>query len=258
MPARKSDWALLQAYVDGELDLAATSRVAQRIARQPEMARHVANLMSAKAAMAETTEDRTDATLPPNRRTARGWQWAAIAAAVSLVLAGLALWSLPSRDGAPAWLIAGAQAHTHLAAYANKLPPDTVSAIGSFEPYLPNLSAAHLTLAAVAPLALGGLPEGVALQYTGTRGCRVTYLAFSGNGIDLGERLATFNLGSLKGYGWRVGDIGYAVLAEGMDPNRLAVIATSIHTASRLHRPFDAATRSRLTQIRAESSPCSV
>ena len=53
-----------------------------------------------------------------------------------------------------------------------------------------------------------------------------------------------------------MGTIGYALLAQGMDPNRLAVIAANVYAASRLHRPFDGAARTQLAQSRAESRAC--
>lgn len=260
MASRMSDWEALNAYVDGELDPTTAAHVAERIAHQPHVALEVANLTAMKAALAQHGGVPAFDFDLPARRVNRSWRWAAMAAAVALVLGGLAMWSLPTHSSAPAWLVAGAQAHARLADSPPAPAPTaaSVSAIGGFAPYLPDLSAAKLTLAAVAPLAIDVRRDGVAFQFTGTRGCRVTYLAFSGAGVDLGEDLGKFELGGLRGYGWRVGDIGYALLAEGMDSGRLAVIAKSIHAASRLHRPFDADTRDRLAQSRADSRACAV
>ena len=128
--------------------------------------------------------------------------------------------------------------------------------MSGFRPYLPDLSAAKLSLAAAAPFAVDGPPDGLILQYTGTRGCRVTYIAFPGEGFALDESLTRFENGGLTGFGWRVGAISYALLAQGMDPDRLAVIAANVHAASRLHRPFDDAARTQLAQSRADSRAC--
>ncbi len=105
-------------------------------------------------------------------------------------------------------------------------------------------------------MAVNGAPDGIAMQYLGTRGCRVTYIAFPGAGTELGEDLTPVESGGLTGYGWRVGAIGYGLLAQGMDPNRLAVIAKNVHAASRLYRPLDDAARTQLAQSRAESRAC--
>ncbi len=260
MASRMSDWEVLNGYVDGELDPTTAAHIAERIAREPRLARQVANLTAMKAALAQGGGVPDFDFGPPAGRANRGWQWGAMAAAVTLVLAGLSQWSLPTHSRAPAWLVAGAQAHARLLEQAPAVPPSAtlVSAMGGFQPYLPDLAAAKLTLAAVAPLNIDVRREGVAFQYTGTRGCRVTYLAFSGAEIDFDENLGKFELGGLRGYGWRVGDIGYALLAEGMDSGRLTVIAKSVHTASRLHRPFDAETRDQLAQSRADSRACAV
>jgi hypothetical protein len=133
---------------------------------------------------------------------------------------------------------------------------ERIAAVAGFQPYIPDLVAAKLSLAAVAPFAADGAPDGLILQYTRTRGCRVTYVAFPGDGFALDENLAPVENGGLTGYGWRVGAVGYALLAQGMDPNRLAVIAANVHAASRLHRPFDDAARTQLAQSRAKSRAC--
>ncbi len=259
MSQRPSEWEALNAYVDGELEPADAADVAERIAREPTVARQAAALTGMKAALAETA-DTPAFDFKPLERTARNqWRWLSAAAAVIFVFAGIALWTSQfDRVAAPAWLTAAAAAHTSLAALQADAPPqaEPVSVLRDFEPYLPDLSAAKLSLAAAAPFAVQGQPDGVILQYTGTRGCRVTYVAFPGTGFALDESLTRIESDGLSGYSWRVGAIGYALLAQGMDPNRLSVIAKSVRAASRLHRPFDDATRTQLAQSRAESRAC--
>lgn len=258
MSSRPSDWEALNAYVDGELDPAEAADVAERIAREPAVARQAAGLTGMKAALTETVDTPAFDFGPPDRTAGNRWRWLSAAAAVILVFAGIALWTLQFDRTTPAWLTAAAAAHTSLAALQTDARPkaEAVSALRDFEPYLPNLTAAKLSLAAAAPFAVHGQPDGVILQYTGTRGCRVTYVAFPSEDFALDESLTAFETGDLSGYGWRVGAIGYALLAQGMDPNRLGVIAKSVHAASRLHRPFDDATRTQLARSRAESLAC--
>lgn len=258
MPSRSSDWEALNAYVDGELDPARTAEVAERIAHDPALARQTAALTGMKAALAETPDTPAFDFDPPATESRHRRRWLAIAASAAFILAASAFWATQFDQATPTWLTAAATAHSNLAAQQTDAPlyAEQVAAVAGFRPYIPDLVAAKLSLAAAAPFPVNGSPGGLALQYTGTRGCRVTYVAFPSEDFTLGESLAQIETGGLTGYGWRVGAIGYALLAQGMDPNRLAVIAAKVHAASRLHRPFDDAARTQLAQSRAESRAC--
>ena len=258
MSSRPSDWEALNAYVDGELDPSRTAEVAEQIAHDPGLARQAAALTGMKAALTETQDVPSFDFDPPITEDRRQWRWLAIAASVAFILAASAFWATQFHQTTPAWLSAAAAGNTSLAAKQTDASPqvERVAAVARFQPYIPDLVAAKLSLAMAAPFAIDGPPEGLILQYTGTRGCRVTYVAFPGEGFALDESLAPFESGGLTGFGWRVGAIGYALLAQGMDPNRLAVIAANVHAASRLHRPFDDAARTQLAQSRAESRAC--
>jgi len=258
MSSRPSDWEALNAYVDGALEPAHAADVAERIAHDPALARQAAALTGMKVALADTPDTPVFDFDAASRKIGRPWRWLSIAAAVAFILAASAFWATQFDSASPAWLTAAAAAHTSLAAQQTDPSPqaEQVAARVGFQPYIPDLAAAKLSLAMAAPFAIDGPPDGLILQYTGTRGCRVTYVAFPGEGFALDESLSKFESGGLAGYGWRVGAVGYAMLAEGMDPDRLAVIAASVHVASRLHRPFDDATRTQLAQSRSESRAC--
>ena len=257
MSSRPSDWEDLNAYVDGELEPAHAADVADRIAGDPALARQAAALTGAKAALADTSDTPAFDFGPPAAE-GRRWHWLAVAASAVFILAASAFWAAQFDPAEPAALAAAATMHESLAAQQTgaSQQAEQVAAVAGFQPYIPDLAAAKLSLAAAAPFPVSGSPDGLALQYTGTRGCRVTYAAFPGEGLTLGEGLARIETGDLTGYGWRVGAIGYALLAQGMDPDRLAVIAANLHAASRLHRPFDDAARTQLAQSRAESRAC--
>ncbi len=257
MSSRPSDWEALNAYVDGELEPGRAADVAERVAGDPAMARQAAALTGMKAALADIPDVPVFDIAPPAPKSTRQRRWLAIAASAAFILAASAFWATQF-PATPSWLTAAATVHNSLAAQQTDAPlyAEQVAAIAGFQPYIPDLVAAKLSLAAAAPFPVSGSAGGLALQYTGTRGCRVTYVAFPGEGFALDESLARIETGGLTGYGWRVGAIGYALLAQGMDPNRLAVIAANVYAASRLHRPFDDAARAQLAQSRAESRAC--
>lgn len=259
MSSRPSDWEALNAYVDGELDPARTAEVAEQIAHDPALARQAAALTGMKAALAKPNDAPAFDFGSPATEGRRRQHWLAIAASAAFILAAAAFWVTQfNSPSTPTWLTAAATAHSSLAVQQTDAPlyAEQVAAVAGFQPYIPDLVAAKLSLAAAAPFPVSGSPGGLALQYTGTRGCRVTYVAFPGEDFALDESLAPIKTGALTGYGWRVGAIGYALLAQGMDPARLAVIAANVHAASRLHRPFDDAARTQLAQSRAESRAC--
>jgi len=258
MSSRLPNWDALNAYVDGELDPARRAEIAERIARDPALARQAAALAGVKASLAEPANVPAFDFGPPAAASRRRRRWLTAAAAAVAILAASAFWATQYVQTDPAWLTAAATAHDSLAAQQTDASRDAerIAATAGFRPYIPDLAAAKLRLAAAAPLSVNGYSGGLALQYTGTRGCRVTYVAFPGAGISLGERLERIEIGDLTGYGWRVGAVGYALLAESMDPDRLAVIAANVHAASRLYRPFDDAARTQLAQSRAASRPC--
>ena len=55
---------------------------------------------------------------------------------------------------------------------------------------------------------------------------------------------------------WRVGGLGYALLASGMDPKHYAVILQTVHKASRSTVPIEAETRTALRESRSRARPC--
>lgn len=259
MSSRLSDWEALNAYVDGELDPARRAEVAARIARDPALARHAAALTGVKAAFAVPDDVPAFDFGLPKAGGGRRLRWRAVAAAAVVVLAVSALWGADlGRQTDPAWLSVVATAHHSLAARQQGASPEAeqVAASAGFQSYVPDLAAAKLSLAAAIPIAVSGSPDGMALHYTGTRGCRVTYVTFPSEGVALTESLSQIETDGLTGYGWRVGAIGYALVARGMDPNRLKIIAVNVRAASRLHRPLDEASRTQLAQSRAESRAC--
>ncbi len=268
-----SDWEALNAYVDGMLPPRQAAEIAGRIAREPDLAKRAAALSRMKASVATSFD--TDDFEPqfheipqaaaPARKGRTVWRRGfAAAAAMLLIAAGIAYSSF--NDPAPSdWVAAAATRHSAMSAQdVPELKPQihTVTADAGFQPYVPDLAAARLRPVAAAPFPVdhetGNTDSGIILHFRGTRGCKLSYVALMLPGLDsrFGETLQTTTGAGFQGYSWRVGDIGYLLLATDMDSERLAVLAETIHSASRKHRPLNDAARLRLAQSRAESQAC--
>ncbi|SMF78245.1 Transmembrane transcriptional regulator (anti-sigma factor RsiW) [Tistlia consotensis] len=266
-------WQELNAYVDGELPPGRAARLAQAIAADRGTARQAALLSRMKAGLADSVE------LPPSllslpepqpaRMPARRPLTATLAAAVAglLVLGGASLWLLrvAPEAGAPAGLgaeaplrgwLAEAVALHHALAVGRSPAPDASRVSATFPGLLPDLSAARLTPGPVRPADLPELGRGAAVQYLGRHGCRVSLVALEQIDGTLPEALQDIRQDEVEAYRWRVGAIGYLLVAEGMDPGRLRAIAETAYEATRRFRPPDAAGRARLADARRRAAPC--
>lgn len=272
-----SDWDALNAYVDGELSPSEAAEIAARIAREPALAQQAATLARMKAAAASVFEQEQSAFELPDilsgpavgraAQTAQSRRFVRLAAAAATLLILIALsgyFLMDPRSGgdAPPWLTRAAAVHEELAALAagSNFELASLEAQAGFQPYVPDLTAARLRPVAATSIPGGTAPVGIAVHFRGTRGCKLSYFAFAlpWDGGQLDETLSQLTAGSISGYGWRVGDIGYLLLAEGMDAPRLTVIAVSIQASSRKHQPFDDAAKTRLARSRSNSKACQV
>jgi hypothetical protein len=260
--AGRTRWEALNAYVDGELDHAEAAEVAALISRDPGLARQAAALTRMTAAAGTAYE--ADGFVPdlrdpgPSGR-ARRYRVAAFAAAALLAVA-LATALIGTGRGDPAWLTAAVARHGAMSAQKPTMMPrlSTIAATAGFGPYLPDLTSARLSLAAAEPFSAEGVEDGLILHFRGTRGCKLSYVAFvpTGETALLRESLVEIANGGARGYGWRVGDIGYLLIARGMDEARLGTMARTIQAASRKFRPLDDAEIMELAESRANSSSC--
>ncbi|MCH9050246.1 MAG: hypothetical protein IIA72_04100 [Proteobacteria bacterium] len=259
MSDRRITFEMLNTYVDGELDAAATAEVARAVAEDPALAREVAALSRLRSRVAESVEAPPISVPAPPSRSGRG---TAIAAgfAFALFVAGSVLVFNLDRDGGPeelarawqmhrGWSIEGAAAQPRspalLVRYAEAVP-------GA---YVPDLSASRLSLvhATVAPFP--GQRRALLAGYRGTRGCKISLLVF--RTLDaLGEALRPFRDGTNEAYGWRAGPLAYIIMSDGMDAGRFRLLAESVRETSRRHLPFDQETRLALRQSRDKSAPC--
>ncbi len=268
-PAQQPDWQTLNAYVDGELSAAEAAEVARALADDRALAGRVASLTRLKATVQDMVQDMGEAaeiTLPAPRH----WRPAALAASLALALAlGLAASFVPWQGSdRPAWVVQARASHEAwnmdedrpgaapvaggvVLAALGQLGPD-----GYLKAYLPDLSAARLTLTRLATVSLlDGRGEALQAGYRGTRGCKVSLLILA-DGTALPAALTRYDDRALRTYAWRTGGHGYLLVAEGMDEARLAMIAETVHRATLEHSPFDVETRTALRESRERSKAC--
>jgi hypothetical protein len=268
-----SDWEAINAYVDGMLSPEEAAETAERISRDPALARQAAALSRMKVSVAAAFETETfkpDFTgMPespaPEQQAPPGWRRGLAVAAVLIFIAAAVIFLSPDETGTPNWLTAAYKQHEAISAQdtlATNQRFFNVAALSGFRPFIPDLTAAKLHLFAMAPFHMddpaGSKETGIILNFRGTRGCRLSYVSFMLPDIDkrIDEALYPFKVANANGYSWRVGDIGYLLIATGMDIERLAVLSEAVHSASRKHQPFDDVARTRLAQSRAESRAC--
>ncbi len=250
----------LNAYVDGELDKAAAAEVARAVAEDPWLARQVATLSRLRSALAESVEApalEIAASKPSDNRSS-GVIAAGIAflmfVAGSILVSGLdntlradmlqRAWQM-HRDWSIEKTVSQAAAGVINADYAAAMP----------EAYVPDLSAARLSIVLTAMKPFTGTRRALLVGYRGSRGCKISLAVFPAP-MTLGESLSPSPDGDQEGFSWRAGSLGYVIMSDGMDSNRFRMLAESVHRTTRQHLPFSGKTRVALRESRDNSAPC--
>ena len=243
----QADWKALNAYVDGELDAASRADMAGRIATDPGFAATVAEISRLKAGTRAALQPdavlpaaslrRLDGVLNQRRRLRRMRAVAAVAAVLLLIVGGAFLIDQRAgNDQVAGWVEEATELHL---AWVNgerdvsfllDANDTMVNRSGVWTP-IPDLHAARLSLARVV-VSPSGSKAGLFAGYRGTRGCQVG-LWIGTVPQTLGETVQDFSAGGVTRYAWRVGDTGYAVVAIGMDSQRLTDIVAHIERWSR-------------------------
>lgn len=262
------NWEELNAYVDGELATEDAARVALAVADNPELAEEVARLAKVKAIVGAEDPDIPEFVLPPERK--RHWSLAVAATVLvavgATVLAFLALTGglTDDTDDKASQLARARAMHQDWAVRTagirvDDAPASAYLAAGQafgIRLYVPDLSAARLRVVRVAPMvAEGDQPAALHVGYAGNRGCRVS-LWISPASQALPEAPTLRRDGDRDAYLWRVGGLGYTMLASGMDRGRFAVIVQAAYTATRTFRPPEPEMRTALRRGRETSVPC--
>lgn len=241
----KPSWTDLNAYVDGELAPDAAADIAAAVAADGTLAAQVAVLARLKVATGEALA--VDPSEMPSVRLARPAcrpassgvrHWRSIAAGIALAGAlGTAGWLLaPGPDATATWITAVEARHrSWLAADPRPVPIDgravTLADVPGRAGRIPDLGFANLSVAHLVVETSGRQP-GLYIGYVGANGCRLG-LWIGPAPDELAARLAERRDGDLHGFTWRIGETGYAVMAHGMDPQRLAAIAAHLERTLR-------------------------
>lgn len=250
-------WERLNAYVDGRLAPSEAAHIAALIADDQEAAARVATLSKLKAVTAMTAELETAP--PPLLRPPRRLRFRVVALAASLLVGALVTLTwvlLPSPETSAASLQeASAALRTWLnddkAHPALELARDTLDARVALA--APDLSAAGLSLVHVA--LVPGTDRNLFLGYRGVHGCRLG-IWIGAAAVGLGSRPVAFAAEGLYGFAWRNGGEGYAVLTQGIEKERLSILAEAVaRIVEQYHRPSDEI-RAALNSASGMAKPC--
>lgn len=261
MNRRAVEAKTLSAYVDGELSPAEAARVARAIAEDRDLATRVAVLARLKSVVAQTPRAPVhllDA--PPRRPPYR--RLAMATAATVLAVVALTVWQQPGGpdDALQAKLQDAGAAHRAWVQAWHQGPwiRDVAAVaehqvrVGNGSARIPDLSRAGLHFAQVQPLDGSGALH---IGYQGEHGCMVS-LVVHADGSAFPPTLEARLEGRSRTYLWRAGASGYLMMASGMAPARLEVLARTVFEVIRDQAPLDEQAISRLVASRHQLPPC--
>lgn len=243
-------WRQLNAYADGELQGEARERLLARVAEDPALQESLQRIHAVKRVLAI---DR-----PPPRKPRRSWlaPGAAVAACVAAVLVAVFTYLPPAPDRS--WKDQLITAHrtlsgeTFVVEQNRPLPVVSSRRLNDFA--VPDLRASRLYLV-TARSYQEAETEYLVMHYRGLRGCRLTIAAMgpiAGTDDAAGGAPAQ---GSLFA-GWRVGTLGFAVIAEGMDADRFRAITDYARAAIDAELEADDPLRTAMTETYRAANPC--
>lgn len=260
MKDRNETWAMLNAYVDGELSPADAAVIAEAIARDRALAEQAALLTSLKAAVGKCPEV-VDAKrgLARHHRGRRRIAWAAA------LLIGASLVSLFAmvdfKGSAGPSLLAARAVHERWVKAGPGIPsPSAGESLNAslkelgLAAYVPDLSAAKLSFAHLRRVPMGK-SEGLHIGYLGSHGCMVSLVVAPDAG-DLEETLVSYDSPRGPAYGWRVANHGYFLMGDKMAPARLSVIAEILLMATRERAVVGEPMLLALRRSREANPPC--
>lgn len=252
-----SEWQQLNAYADGELPEPEARAFELVLDEKPELQRELVHLRELKQRLARLHPSPVEPARPrPPRALRRTQMAAAMAAAVTAIafLSVIAVFLLPERT---TWIDYARALYEEQSKQAFVVQEhyvvQTVSSGHSVEFRPPDLTASRLYLVNIATPGWDDR-EAIALHYRGLRGCRLTIAAIETDGPDSASAAAPATDGLIRT--WHYEGFGFAVVADGMDPDRFDAIAD--YAKSVIVAPTIDDTHMRTAKIESQraSRPC--
>lgn len=257
---------MLSAYVDGELSPEDDARVADAVARSPQLAARVATLSRVKSRLAALATEPAESVEFPRKRWSKAMTAVAASIAAFVVLiSGVLTVYLTFGEDSRDWYETAAATHSGWVmqpasqnageidaniylAHVNRL---------QLPVYAPDLNDARLRLTHIRFMEGNtGRPAALHLGYTGQRGCKVT-LWVTNASKGMSAKLIETREEKLRGFRWRAGKVAYALFATGMAENRFTTIADKVYEATSESHGLDDQMRMALNEASQSAPPCS-
>ncbi len=257
-------WGILNAYVDGELDLITSAQVAAAAAQDARLAARIATLSKLKASTIALENPVSQVPpLPYGFRQHRraSWRVYGIAAGLALFIAiGLLAWLYLGSRADHDWLDAALTAQRHWIESASKhdVGGTPIVIIGVTRAARPlDLSDAELKLVyvAAAPPLAGSEP--MLIGYRGPHGCMVgLWIGLPQAGV--GPVPQQFDTGEIRVRAWRDQSTGYALMSKGMNPARIDRLAEAVARLADPKQLIDDSVRFALRDVTKTGAACTV
>lgn len=252
------EWQNLHAYADGELPDDVARALESRLAADPDLQSELAGIREVKRKLARLRPYSAEIAAPPARASVSPKKAAAIAAAfmVAAVLSTLfgvfMLGSERTNWVEYAQALHAKQSHQAYVVEARYVA-QTVSSGHALEFRAPDLTASRLYLVDIATPRWNDR-ETIAMHYRGVHGCRLTIVAVQASDGDNGipDTSASGNLIRT----WSHGGFVFAVIANGMDPNRFAAVADYSQAAIVEAIGQDTRMRTAMVESHRSAQPC--
>jgi len=252
-----SEWQQLNAYADGELPESEARAFEYLLGKKPGMQRDLMQLRELKQRLAKLHPSPAEpARLGPAPPFRRAQMAAAIAAGVAAVtiLSAIAVFLLPERTP---WIAHARALHEEQSTQAfvvdEHYVAQTVSSGHSLEFRPPNLTALRLYLVNITTPGWDDR-EAIALHYRGLRGCRLTIVAIEGGVVEAPSATAAATDSLIRT--WHHDGFGFAVIADGMDPDRFDAIANYAKSAIVTPTTDSRQMRTAMIESQRTSRPC--
>jgi len=244
----RPDIAIINAYVDGELEAADAAGVAEAIAADSQLASMVANLHAMKSAVGDAFNTSEVIAVTPQKPYLSRASLMALAASLVVAVIGSGLWYGLSQRNTDDVISQALLQHDNWLVKPQAAQNGIINAAALITP---DLTPAGLTLAGVQKNIPLGDTFGQRYAYVGTRGCKLSLFvserdhAFEGIGNTARPDALIVK--------WAVANRGFLLVARNMNQERFRVIAKALEAATARAVALDEPMRLAMLQTR---KPC--